>query len=294
MTKDGKRGKEGRDYVKYNLSNAECERKCTNARWCEALVYKIGSDKCKLWYYTDPYDKPPKYESKHKYECKWKPYDDDYHASSSDSDTPSSDSDTSSSHSDTSSSHSDTSSSDSNEDYYYDKPGTCGEWRDFGFVIADELYFEEFDGDCDNIFDFAEETTKKLLNRRFAGGKNGKERAYNECARDGVKRSVDKWYKKCLTPSECKEYGTLAADLVINDFCKIQSTNRVYEPKKIKRACKEEARLECRDSLYDTLKDLLIYGFSCDIIDDKLFKYHHYEDKLQENCRTVVLNLMET
>jgi len=178
--------------------------------------------------------------------------------------------------------------------YYGDKPSDCGEWRDFGYEVANKLFQDEFEGDCDNVFDFAEESTRCLLDGKFAGGENGLERGYNECARDGVKRNINKWYEECLNPDACKGYGAFAAGLIINDFCKIQSVSRVWEPKKIKRQCKEKAREECRDSLKDELKDLLDNDYSCDIIDDKLWKYYYYEDDLKETCRTKVLELMET
>lgn len=170
--------------------------------------------------------------------------------------------------------------------YYSGKdPKTCKKWKELGEKVARKLFRDEYKKNCDNLFEFAEETTRCLLDDEFDDSK---------CARDGVRAIVDRRYKTCLTKNECNEYGRLAAELVILDFCKVRSASRVYEPTKIKRKCKEQARIRCRDNLKDVLRKHLKDGFSCDIIDDKLDKFGRYEERLEEKCRTEVLSLMET
>jgi len=191
----------------------------------------------------------PKYESKHGHVCKWKKYDDydDGHES----------------------------------DDVGLKP--CEEE---GYKAANNLFWEEFWEECDNIFEFAEKASKDLLRDRFEGHSKN-----NKCARDGVEKFVDESYEKCLTQANCVEYGQLAAELVINNFCQLNSGAKVYEPKEIKRACKEKARVKCRDSLYSTIEDLVITdGYLCPKFDD----YYDYVDELREECRIKVLKLMKT
>jgi len=320
-TKDSREGVEGKDFEKYDINNQKCEAECTKKHWCEAMEIKKDTSHCKLWYY-----KPPKLESKNGYMCKHKLYDDlvcrtknggkgeegiDYKKYQFDNQKcenicdgeswckaveytigtercelwyykppryESKDGDVCK--------WIDTDDNDDHEpnddDFFLPPPlSPCEEAQEEGYNAADYLFWDEFYEDCDNIFEFAEKASKDLLKDRFAGEK---------CARDGVKNSIDEWYEKCLNPAECNEYGQLAAELVINDFCRIGSYRAIYENKKIKRACKEEARRKCRGSLYSTIEDLVAAGYKC----PKMDSYNDHVDDLREECRVTVLELMET
>ena len=125
----------------------------------------------------------------------------------------------------------------------------CSDARSEGIETAYNTFVSNYNG-CDDVFEFAKEANNLLDN--FRGGRNKK---FNRCARSGVKKFLKRLYKRCLKPAECNEYGVLAADLVITDFCPIPSNSRtVYEPGAIKKQCKESARIKCKDYLFSSLE----------------------------------------
>jgi len=173
------------------------------------------------------------------------------------------------------------------------KPGYDCKWKNYqkgtdelcaiarrkGYQKARGIYYLHYKESCDWIFEF-DAQVKILLTNTYAD---------NKCARKGVKE-FDLWASKiCLTPVECNEYGDLAADLVINEFCKFQSASR--RSNTIKEQCREEAKFKCQGTLYEALENLLGNGHQCPVINDNPLMFYDYAPKLRENCITAVKSL---
>merc|ERR1712232_1306463 len=113
-----------------------------------------------------------------------------------------------------------------------------------GYDDANFMFWDDFWERCDDIFEFEEKAKGQLLNDKFSAKSE-----YNKCAKNGVQNSLDKWFEKCLTPSECNEYGELAASFVIGEFCESPLRKSVSN---IKASCEKEAKIVCKGSLWST------------------------------------------
>ncbi len=111
-----------------------------------------------------------------------------------------------------------------------------------------------YGGDCANILgkDFSRRV-KRSANRKYSGGRNFKQRAYNECAIDAVNKELRRVGKKCLNSGSgsdtCIELGEEAAKVIIRQsnvcpetFDSPSSTSI----KKFRKTCRKVANGVCK------------------------------------------------
>jgi len=323
----GAMGEEGKEYEKIkDVDCNKCQKKCTGKDWC--VAYECGENNCELWrckpewmevshgydcawkngpgsYCSSDDWKDKNYEVKKDHLCRTDDYPQERGFGTEGIDYQPFDALNSKACEDACSARDWCVATESRKGYghcelwkykpekFEFKPGYDCKWKNYqagtdklcaiarrkGYQKARGIYYLHYKDDCDWIFEF-DAQVKILLTNTYAD---------NKCARKGVKE-FDLWASKiCLTPVECNEYGDLAADLVINEFCKLYSVSR--RSNTIKEQCREEAKFRCQGYLYEALENLLGNGYKCPEINDNPQMFFKYAPELREKCVTVVKSL---
>merc|ERR1712216_495003 len=128
--------------------------------------------------------------------------------------------------------------------------------------------WDDMGDDCANAFNFEDEAKKA-----------GKEKAYNEGAREGMKTVVDEKEKECLhdTPEECIGLGEAASSKIAFNYCgSFGATSQTN----YKKECRDVAISQCKGGVYNKVKR------GCGAPDTSTLK------ELQGQCRATVDDLL--
>ena len=142
-----------------------------------------------------------------------------------------------------------------------------------------------FNNDCNNALDrrFTQDVNR-MRDRKFNpdNARNWKEREYNKCGRDAIKKETDKIGKKCRNSGQaakdCNELGEAAANNIVHDagLChRFGATNNNL--KKFRRECRSVAYGQCQGAINRSIR-------SCGGKSQSLRK----QSQLQKKCKDEV------
>ena len=120
-----------------------------------------------------------------------------------------------------------------------------------------------FDNDCTNALDrrFTQDVNR-MRDRKFNpnNARNWKDRQYNKCGRDAIKKETDHIGKKCRNSGQaakdCNELGEVAADNIVHDagLChKFGATSSNL--KKFRRECRSVAYGQCKGAINRSIRN---------------------------------------
>lgn len=140
--------------------------------------------------------------------------------------------------------------------------------------------WDDMGDDCANAFNFEDEAKKAGKKKGWnTDGRNWKEKAYNEGAREGMKTVVDEKEKECLNdnPEECIGLGEAASSMIAFKYCgSFGATSQTN----YKKECRDVAINQCVGGVYGKVKS------GCGAPDTSTLK------ELQGQCRATVDDLL--
>ena len=117
-------------------------------------------------------------------------------------------------------------------------------------------------GNCNNVLerDF-ERRVQGRANRLIHSEWTWKDRVFNKCLRNAVKKRLREVGNECLpdpdAADDCAKLGEAAAYIIVQDsgLCRTKSMKKTRSIEKFQRACRDEAFDVCETSIRDELKN---------------------------------------
>ena len=147
-------------------------------------------------------------------------------------------------------------------------------------------------GDCNNALEHGfTEDVNRMRDRTFPHfARNWRDRAYNECGRDAIRKELDRIGRRCRNShqaaGDCSELGETAATIIVDDsgVCPAETERhfriRRHNLKKFREECRSVAYGQCKGYIDDAVRNCGGDGLSL-----------REQSRLQDECEDKVDSL---